>query len=145
MEAMIVKSTVIGIVGFMIGLLAYHLGVGLRRGELGLKPYFVALQSAELRHRNDADTSEPVVEEKISGNYTVLGIPTSDRKSPRAWIVINVLPPDGVIRLFPNGTTFYLSCTFVEDLQRRVQVTPTILTFLRHSCGKERSAAAGQG
>jgi hypothetical protein len=105
------------------------------RGELGQAGAWTLLQSLDLQHRTDSDRFSPLLVRNAQGsNYSVLGLPTTDQKVPREWIILNEDPPDAPLKMLPSNVNFLINCSYVEQLTSITLIRPDALAMLRSRC-----------
>ncbi|AUO66528.1 hypothetical protein WM46_18260 [Citrobacter freundii complex sp. CFNIH2] len=115
-------------------------------GELANKPFYVLLQGfAERSEYNSPFTLNkeivPVfIKQAINykgQSYDILGISTKNEKSPYFWIITNTHenaePPDYVFSI-SEGTQFYLSCNYLDRLEKKERIDNMVSEFLRKHC-----------
>jgi hypothetical protein len=105
------------------------------RGELGQAGAWTLLQSLDLQHRTDSDRLSPLLVQNAEGSsYSALGLPTTDQKVPRAWIILNEDPPDAPLKMLPSNVNVLINCSYVEQLTSITFVRPDVLALLRARC-----------
>ena len=123
------------VLGASASAVAAYVTLVLPKGELGQKKGFAALQGIELTHRHDADVRYPDVLFSPNGlPYVVLGVPTHDESSPRAWIILNETTPISSVYVLPQNQRYFLSCSYLTELSSKTQIVPEVLKFLRRNC-----------
>jgi hypothetical protein len=122
-------------VGFATAAFAFYAYQLFWNSELAEKPVWAMLQSLEYRHRGDANASESVLLNNVSGSgYMIVGLPTGDAQFPRVWIILNEAAPFSSVYIMPGDHPFSLSCSFVEDLGRKTKVVRQVWFMLMRHC-----------
>lgn len=116
-------------------------------GELANKPFYVCLQGfAERREYNPPLTeNKKVTPIFVKGGivyndkeYDLLGIPTKDKMFPYFWIVTNIPNRDisnsDHVFSINAGSKFYLSCDFLDKLEKKEEVIDVVKKYLRSRC-----------
>jgi hypothetical protein len=103
--------------------------------ELGQKKAWSTLQVAEVRHRGAADQQTPILlENAYDTGYAVLGLPTGDPTTPRAWILLNEHGNSGSVKVLPGGAEFHVRCAYVAELISKIDVDENTASLLHRKC-----------
>jgi hypothetical protein len=110
----------------------------LRNGEFGQKEKFALLQQVELEHRETARRAggEPILLARTKSQpYSVLGLPAAQSKMDYVWIILD--DPDGdnnSVKKIPNERHVDVSCSYLENLSAKVELTAEVMKFLKSNC-----------
>jgi hypothetical protein len=134
---------VIAALATVLLLLGLYYFTMVRPGELGQKEAWSVLQRVEADHRGDPDSSSPLVlKNALDSGYTILGLPATDQKYRRVWLIVNNAGAGPALKVLPAGVHFKLQCSYVRNLQRDVQIDKEVAAYLMSSCLSQRDAGS---
>jgi hypothetical protein len=136
------KIVVMACVVFIAIIIYYYFFKIIPNGELGQKEIWSVLQGVEQQHRSDLDSKTPIfVERAIDSEYNLLGIPTDNQKFPRVWLVLNKIDDTNKVYIIPKNLTLILECSYIDAVQSKTKIEPSVLSFLMSVCQGEKSKA----
>lgn len=97
-------------------------------GELNQKKEWAVMQTIE---SDNSHSDWRVIREPMGSSLILLGIKTSDKKTPFVWIVLN---KKDEIKIFPSGLSFQLSCKDFDQIRQEYNMEEKVESYLKVKC-----------
>lgn len=114
----------IGVAIFIsIGIYIYELNIALNE-----KKEWAIMQTIE---SDNSHSNWRVIREPLGSSLILLGLKTSDTKTPFVWIALN---KKDEIKVFPSDSNFQLSCSDFNQIKQEYIMTDKVELYLKGKC-----------
>lgn len=114
----------IGVAIFIsIGIYIYELNIALNE-----KKEWAIMQTIE---SDNSHSNWRVIREPLGSSLILLGLKTSDTKTPFVWIALN---KKDEIKVFPSDSNFQLSCSDFNQIKQEYLMTDKVELYLKGKC-----------
>ena len=98
--------------------------------ELNQKKEWALMQTIE---NDNSHSNWRIIREPMGSSLILLGIKTSDKKTPFIWVVLN---KKDEIKVFPSDFDFQLSCQDFDQIRKEYNMENKIALYLKEKCTK---------
>ena len=114
----------IGVAIFIsIGIYIYELNIALNE-----KKEWAIMQTIE---SDNSHSNWRIIREPLGSSLILLGLKTSDTKTPFVWIALN---KKDEIKVFPSDSNFQLSCSDFNQIKQEYLMTDKVELYLKGKC-----------
>lgn len=99
-------------------------------GALNEKKEWAMMQTVE---SDNSHSNWRVIREPMGSSLILLGLKTSDTKTPFVWIALN---KKDEIKVFPSGFNFQLSCNDFNQIRQEYIIEDKVELYLKGKCSK---------
>ena len=107
----------------LIGIYIYELNIALNE-----KKEWAIMQTIE---SDNSHSNWRVIREPLGSSLILLGLKTSDTKTPFVWIALN---KKDEIKVFPSDSNFQLSCSDFNQIKQEYLMTDKVELYLKGKC-----------
>lgn len=108
---------------FSIAIYTYELNIALNE-----KKEWAIMQTIE---SDNSHSNWKVIRQPMGSSLNLLGVKTSDTKTPFVWIALNTKDE---IKVFPSGFNFQLSCHDFDQIRQEHIMVDKVELYLKDKC-----------